>query len=417
MTSQVLYYIILAIVVAGFLFGMALDYLNSRTLNSRMPDAVKGIYDEEKYRKQQDYQRVNYRFGLISGTFSFILILAMLYFKGFAILDQFVRSISNSAIWQAIMFFGILGLAVDLLATPFDVYHTFGIEQKFGFNTTTGRTYIFDKIKGWLLAGILGGGMLAIIVWLYNRTGAWFWVYVWGIITFFTVFINYFYTVLLLPLFNKLTPLEPGDLRTAIDQFAEKTGFNLKNIYTMDGSKRSTKGNAYFSGFGKQKKVVLFDTLIAGHPNNELVAILAHEIGHYKKKHIFKGLVISFIQTGVLLFILSLLVGSPVLSASLGSPFIGFHMGLLAFGILYSPVSEFIGIGMNVISRRHEYQADAFAAANHCGDDLQQALKKLSLKNLVNLLPHPFYVFVYYSHPPLMERLKALQNYKINETE
>lgn len=412
MTSQVLYYIILAIVVAGFLFGIVLDFLNSRTLNSRMPDAVKGIYDEEKYKKQQDYQRVNYRFELISGAFSFILILAMLCFKGFAVLDQFVRAISDSAIWQAILFFGILGLAADLLATPFDLYQTFGIEQKFGFNTTTAYTYVFDKIKGWLLAGILGGGILAMIVWLYNRTGDWFWVYVWGIITVFTVFINYFYTVLLLPLFNKLTPLEPGSLYSDIDQFAKKTGFSLKSIYTMDGSKRSTKGNAYFSGFGKQKKVVLFDTLVADHPNNELVAILAHEIGHYKKNHIFKGLALSFVQTGALLYILSLLVGSPVLSASLGSSFPGFHMGLLAFGILYSPVSEFLGIGMNAISRRHEYQADAFAAANHCGEDLQQALKKLSSKNLVNLLPHPFYVFVNYSHPPLLERLKALQKFK-----
>jgi STE24 endopeptidase len=411
MTAELLFLLIVAIVVLGFLLDLVLDYLNFTTLGKELPDFLEGIYEPEKYSEQQNYQRVNYRFGLISGVFSFLLILGMLLFNGFAFLDHLVRTISSSPILQALMFFGIIGFAADLLTTPFDIYHTFVIEQRFGFNTTTPGTYVLDKLKSWLLAVVIGGGLLALIVVVYEKTGDYFWLIVWGIITLFSVFVSYFYTTLILPLFNKLTPLEDGELREAIEAFAWKAKFNLRNIYIMDGSKRSTKGNAYFSGFGRQKKIVLFDTLIKEHTTEELVAVLAHEIGHYKKKHIPKGMILSVLQTGVLLYIFSLLVGSPLLSASLGSPETGFHMGLLAFGILYSPVSEIISIGMNVISRRYEFQADEFAAQKSGSKNLQEALKKLSSKNLTNLQPHPLYVFVHYSHPPLAERLQALQKF------
>lgn len=411
MTAQYLFLLILAIVILGFLLDLVLDYLEYSTLGRQLPEFLRGIYEPDKYLQQQDYQRVNYRFGLVSGCFSFLLILLMLLFNGFAVIDQFVRAISDSPVWQAIIFFGIIGFAADLLSIPFDVYHTFVIEQRFGFNTTTIRTYILDKLKSWLLAAVLGGGLLALIVVIYERTGSYFWLIVWGVITLFSVFISYFYTSLILPLFNKLTPLENGELRDAIEAFALKADFDLKNIYTMDGSKRSTKGNAYFSGFGRQKKIVLFDTLVSDHTTQELVAILAHEIGHYKKKHIPRGMIANILQTGVLLFIFSLMIDSPLLSAALGSRQAGFHMGLLAFGILYSPVSEILSIGMNLISRRYEFQADKFAALKSSSRDLQQALKKLSSKNLTNLQPHPWYVFVHYSHPTLADRLKALQKY------
>lgn len=411
MTAQNLFLLIILIVILGYLFDLVLDYLNFTTLGKKLPAFLEGIYEPEKYLEQQEYQRVNYRFGLISGAFSFLLIMAMLLLNGFSFIDHIVRDISSSPILQALMFFGIIGFAADLLTTPFDIYHTFVIEQRFGFNTTKPGTYIIDKLKGWLLAIIIGGGLLSLIVVIYERTGSIFWLVVWGVITLFSVFISYFYTSLILPLFNKLTPLEEGELRDAIESFAGKAEFSLRNVYTMDGSKRSTKGNAYFSGFGNQKKIVLFDTLIKDHTTGELVAILAHEIGHYKKKHIPRGMIISFLQTGVLLFIFSLLIGSPVLSASLGSPVAGFHMGLLAFGILYSPVSEILSIGMNIISRKHEFQADEFAAMKSSSRNLQEALKKLSSKNLTNLQPHPVYVYVHYSHPPLSRRLQALQKY------
>lgn len=411
MTAELLFLLIIAIVVLGYLLDLVLDFLNFNTLGKKLPDFLEGIYEPGKYLEQQNYQRVNYRFGLFSGAFSFLLILAMLLLNGFAFLDHFVRGISSSPIMQALMFFGIIGFAADLLTTPFDIYDTFVIEQRFGFNTTKPRTYIVDKLKGWLLAVIIGGGMLSLIVLIYERTGSLFWLILWGVISLFTLFISYFYTLLILPLFNKLTPLEEGELRDAIESFAVKAEFSLRNVYTMDGSKRSTKGNAYFSGFGKQKKIVLFDTLIKEHTTGELVAVLAHEIGHYKKKHIPKGMILDFLQTGALLFIFSSLVSSPLLSASLGSPETGFHMGLLAFGILYSPVSEILSIGMNIISRKHEFQADEFAATKSSSKDLQEALKKLSSQNLTNLQPHPAYVYVHYSHPPLAARLKALQKY------
>lgn len=411
MTAQSLFVVIIVILVAGFMFNQALSYLNFSWTGKMLPEILSGIYDDKQYGQQQEYQRVNYRFGVITGLFSFLLIMTMLLTGGFAILDEWVRTVSDSPVWQAILFFGILGLASDLLSVPFDVYDTFVIEQKFGFNTSTVKIYILDKLKGWLLAGIIGGGLLALIVWIYGKTGNMFWIYVWGVITFFTVFINYFYTVLILPLFNKLTPLHEGELRDAINAFALKTGFGLKNIYTMDGSKRSTKGNAYFSGFGKQKKIVLYDTLIAEQTTDELVAVLAHEMGHYKHKHITKGLIISIIHTGVLLFIFSLIAGNPLLNEALGAGMPGFHLGLLTFGILYSPVSELLGIAMNVVSRRHEFQADAYAAKYHSSRCLQEALKKLASKNLSNLMPHPAYVFVHYSHPPLVARLQALQKF------
>ncbi|WP_299580630.1 M48 family metallopeptidase [uncultured Sunxiuqinia sp.] len=404
-----LFWIIIGILIFDFVLERWLDYLNTTRWSTQLPDEVKGIYDEEKYRKQQAYSRTNHRFGMLTSSFSFVLLMLMFFFEGFAIVNNWALSVSSNPIWAALLFFGILMLGSDLLTTPFDWYSTFVIEEKYGFNKTTVKTYLLDKLKGWLLGALIGGGLLALIIFIYLKTGEWFWVYVWLVVSGFSVFMAMFYSSLIVPLFNKQTPLEDGELKQAIEDFARKVGFKLDNIYVIDGSKRSTKANAYFSGLGPKKRIVLYDTLIKDMEIPELVAVLAHEIGHYKKKHIIWSLLIGLLQTGLMLFIFSLLIDSPALSAALGVAKPSFHIGLIAFGILYSPLSSIMGVGMNHLSRKNEYEADDFAAQNYSGEPLASALKKLSVKNLSNLRPHPAYVFVHYSHPPLLQRLKALR--------
>jgi STE24 endopeptidase len=406
--AETLFYLILIIVVVDFLFERTLDFLNTTRWSDVLPEELKGIYDEEKYSKSQRYLKVNHKFGMLTATVSFLAILAMLLFDGFALVDSMVRNITGNPVWMAILFFGIIGLASDILSTPFSLYDTFVIEEKFGFNKTTLKTFFLDKIKGWLIGGLMGGGLLALIVWIYLTTGQWFWIIAWGAMTFFSVFMSMFYSNIIVPLFNKQTPLGEGELRDAIEAFAGKVGFKLKNIYVIDGSRRSTKANAYFTGLGHKKRIVLYDTLIGKHTTDELVAILAHEIGHYKKKHTLTGLILGIVQSGILFYILSLFVGNPVLSQALGAAQGSFHMGLVAFGILYSPISTALGVVMNVISRNNEYAADRFAAEHFKSQSLKDALKKLSVENLSNLRPHPAVVFFHYSHPPLLSRLKAL---------
>ncbi len=410
--AQTLFYIIIAIIIFDYLFARLTDYLNVSRWSNKLPDNLKGIYDEEKYRTSQDYHKENMRVGLLTSTLSFVLILAFLWFGGFAWLDNWVRQYTEHPIGMALLFFGIIGLASDLLSTPFDIYDTFVIEEKYGFNRTTPKTYITDKLKGWMLAIILGGGLLSLFVWFYSVAGNLFWLYAWIFITGFSVFMAMFYSTLIVPLFNKQTPLEDGELRDAIEEFAQKAGFKLDNIFVIDGSRRSTKANAYFSGLGKKKRIVLFDTLIKEHTSEELVAVLAHEIGHYKKKHIIKGMGLSIIHTGIMLYLLGLFINHPELSMALGVEQSSFHIGIIAFGLLYSPISTLLGIAGNWMSRKHEYQADAFAANKYAPEPLQKALKKLSVNNLSNLQPHPMHVFVNYSHPPLLQRLDHLEHFK-----
>jgi STE24 endopeptidase len=409
---QTLFYIILAILVIDFLFDRLLDYLNSTRWSNKLPSELQGIYDEDKYRKSQNYLRENMRFGLLTSSLSFVLIIAFLLLGGFPFLDNWVRQYTEHPILMALLFFGIIGLASDLLSTPFDIYHTFVIEEKYGFNRTTPKTYVADKLKGWLLAIILGGGLMAVIIWFYQVAGSYFWLYAWAFLTFFSIFMAMFYSTLIVPLFNKQTPLEEGELRDAIEKFSQKAGFKLDNIFVIDGSKRSSRANAYFSGLGKKKRIVLFDTLIEEHTTEELVAVLAHEIGHYKKKHITKGMFVSIISSGAMLYLLGLFINRPELSMALGVEQSSFHIGIIAFGLLYSPVSTLLGIAGNYMSRKHEYQADAFAAEKYKPEPLQEALKKLSVNNLSNLRPHPVNVSVNYSHPPLLQRLNHLEKFK-----
>jgi STE24 endopeptidase len=404
-----IFYIIIGIILFDYILERILDYLNRTWWSSELPQELEGIYDAAKYKKSQEYERVKTRFSMVTSTFSLVAMLLMLFFGGFAWLDDFVRSYTSNAILMALLFFGILGLAADILSTPFSVYSTFVIEERFGFNRTTPKTFILDKLKGWLLSAVIGGGLLSLIVWIYQVSGGWFWLIAWAAIGLFTIFMTMFYSNLIVPLFNKQVPLEEGSLRAAIEAFARKVGFKLKNIFVMDGSKRSSKANAYFTGLGAKKRIVLFDTLMKEHTDEELVSILAHETGHYKRKHTLTGTAISLLQTGIMLYILSLFIGNPVLSQALGASEGSFHLGILAFGLLYSPISLVLGLFMNMLSRKNEFEADRYAAENYDAYPLQEALKKLSVNHLSNLRPHPAYVFFYYSHPPLLERLRALR--------
>ncbi|MBL7968779.1 MAG: M48 family metallopeptidase [Prolixibacteraceae bacterium] len=408
--SQILFWIIIGLLVADFIFERYLEYLNSTRWSDQLPEEVKGIYDAEKYNKQQAYEKVNFKFSMITSSVSFLVMFLMFLLAGFAWVNSMALSVSANPIWVALIFFGILMLASDLINTPFSVYDTFVIEQKFGFNKTTPKTFVFDKLKGYLLGAIIGGGLLALIIYIYQLTTTSFWIYAWLVVSGFSVFMVLFYSNLIVPLFNKQTPLPEGELKTAIEAFSAKAGFQLDNIYVIDGSKRSTKSNAYFTGFGAKKRIVLYDTLIADLTTNELVAVLAHEIGHYKKHHVLWSLLIGILQTGLVLFIFSLFVGSPELSGALGVETPSFHIGLIAFGILYSPISMITGLAMNIFSRKNEYEADAFAAQYWDKEELASALKKLSVNNLSNLMPHPVYVFFHYSHPTLLQRLKALNS-------
>ncbi|MCK5468816.1 MAG: M48 family metallopeptidase [Cyclobacteriaceae bacterium] len=377
-------------------------------MKEELPDEVKGIYDEEKYKKSISYARANNKFGLLTSSFSFILSFVLLATGFFGWFDQQVHGFIVTEELVSLAFFGLLFLASDILNIPFQLYDTFVIEEKFGFNKTTSKTFILDKLKGYVLAGVIGGLILFVLLKLINLFGPDFWIYFWIVISVFILFINMFYTSLILPLFNKLTPLEDGELKDEIETYSKKIKFPLDNIFVIDGSKRSAKSNAFFSGIGKKKKIVLYDTLIENHSKEELVAVLAHEVGHFKKKHIITGYVLSILQTGFTLFIMSLIIFSPAMSEALGGSQLAIHLNLLAFGILYSPISHFVGVFMNMLSRKNEFEADAFAKETYNGTFLQQALKKLSVDNLSNLFPHPAYVFMNYSHPPLLKRLAAM---------
>jgi STE24 endopeptidase len=409
MTSQTLFYILIAILIISFLIDTILDALNAKHYNDAIPEELSDVYDAVEYKKSQAYKKTNYRFSILTSTFSLALTLAFFLFDGFAFVDELARQLSTNTILITLIFFGIIMIGSDILTTPFSYYKTFVIEAGFGFNKTTKKTFVLDKVKGWLMTIIVGGSILALLTWFYQTTGNSFWLYTWGLITIFTLVMNVFYSKLIVPLFNKQTPLEDGSLRTAISNYAKTVGFSLENIFVIDGSKRSTKANAYFSGFGSEKRVTLYDTLINDLEEEEIVAVLAHEVGHYKRKHIIYNLSISIIITGLTLYILSIFISNPLLSEALGVSIPSFHIGLIAFGILYSPLSEITGLLMNLLSRKFEYQADDYAKNTYNAKPLIGALKKLTKNSLSNLTPHPAYVFMHYSHPTLLERIRNLK--------
>ena len=408
----ILFYSILIVLIVNFVFERWLDYLNVKSWSTELPPELYGIYNEEKYQKSQEYQKATHRFTLVTESLGFIAILTIFITGGFGWLDGIIRLQVSNPIFIALLFFAILGLITEIFTLPFSLYDTFVIEAKFGFNKTTKRIFFLDKMKGLIISAIAGGLILCLIVWIYLIAGNLFWLYSLIVIAIFSVFMAMFYSSIIVPLFNKQTPLAEGDLKNAISAFSIKAGFILDNIYVIDGSKRSTKANAYFSGLGKKKRIVLYDTLISELKTEEIVAVLAHEIGHYKKHHIYLGLFFSLMSTAVMLYLFSLVSSYHAFAQVLGSEVPSFQLAIISFGILYSPLSMIIGLGMNYSSRKHEYQADRFAAEKYKGEYLASALKKLSINNLSNLTPHPAYVFFHYSHPTLLQRLKKLAEIK-----
>ena len=408
MEPSTLFNILITILLIKFVIDSVLNHLNAKHFNDTLPNDISDVYEINEYQKSQSYKKTNHNFSKITSLFSLITTLLFFFFDGFSIVDEIARGFSNNIIIITLIFFGIIIIGSDIISIPFSLYKTFVIEEKFGFNKSTKKLFFLDKIKGLLMTIILGGSILSIITWFYEFTGNYFWIYTWLLITTFSVFLNMFYSKLIVPLFNEQTILEEGDLKNEIVKYVNSVGFKANNIYVVNGSKRSTKANAYFSGFGNQKRITLYDTLINDLENNEIVAVLAHEVGHYKRKHILYNLTSSIILTGFALFVLSLFIKTPLLSLALGVSHPSFHIGLIAFGILYSPVSQILGVFMNYMSRKFEYQADNYAKNTFSASPLISSLKKLSKNSLSNLTPHYLYVFFHFSHPTLLDRIKNL---------
>ncbi len=411
--SDIVFWLVVVIFILEFLFERILSYLNQRSWTDKLPEQFKDIYSPKKYQEAKEYSKANSKVETLGSTLSFVVIMMALFFHWFGFIDFLSFQWADSPILRALIFFGILGLASSIMSLPFSIYSTFVIEEQFGFNKTNVKTFILDLIKGAFLSIIMGGLILSLLVFLYLKLGANFWWAAWMVVAAFMLFMTMFYSNLIVPLFNKQTPLEEGELRIAIDDFAKKVDFKLDNIYVIDGSKRSTKANAYFTGLGAKKRIVLYDTLIEDHSVEELVAVLAHEIGHYTKKHTRTGLILGLLQTGIMFYLLSLFIAPDGQIAKAAADAMGgmpsFQMGVLVFGILYTPISTILAIFMNIISRKNEYEADAFARDHYSASFLSQALIKMSVKHLSNLSPHPAYVFVNYSHPPSMDRLNGLK--------
>ena len=408
-SPQIIFYLLISIILFNFIKDYFLDYLNSKFFDKKIPENLSDIYDKEKYQKSQDYKKTLYKFGKISKTYSLTILLLFFFLDGFLFVDNIARSVFESELLISLSFFGIIFFGSDILNLPFSLYSIFIIEEKFGFNKTTFRIYFFDKIKSWFITILFGGGILSFIIFQFETVGKDFWIVAWVFITTISVLINGFYAQIIVPLFNKQTKLEEGNLKNDIEKYSKKVGFDLSNIFVIDGSKRSTKANAYFSGFGKQKRVTLYDTLLNKLNDNQIIAVIAHEIGHYKKNHIIFNLIFSTIQTGLMLYILSLLIYMPIFSEALGIQSHSFHIGLITFSILYTPISEIFSLIFNVFSRKFEYQADHYAKETFNSKHLIEALKVLSKDSLSNLTPHPKYVWWHYSHPTLAQRIKHLQ--------
>ena len=406
---ETLFNVLITIILLNFFKDSILDYLNSTYFNNEIPKIISDIYDNEKYLKSQEYKKIQYKFNRISSIYSLLILLLFFYFDGFLIIDNYCRSLFDSEIIISLSFFGIIYFGNDILSIPFSLYYTFIIEERFGFNKTSFKTFITDKLKSWLLTILFGGGILCFIILQFESVGQNFWIVAWVFMSILTVLIQGLYAQVIVPLFNKQTKLEDGELKSEIEKYSTNVGFNLSNIFVIDGSKRSTKANAYFSGFGKQKRVTLYDTLINKLNKEQIVAVIAHEIGHYKKNHIIFNLLFSIIQTGIMLYILSLLIYLPLFSEALKIENHSFHIALVTFSILYTPISEISSLIINLFSRKFEYEADEYADKSFDGKYLIQALKVLTKDSLSNLTPHPKYVWWHYSHPTLLERINQLR--------
>ena len=400
--------ILFAIIMNFLLHGLA-EYMNIKALTTDLPEEFRGYYDQDKYASSQEYTKAQTKFDLFSSSFNTLLILMIIIFGGFNYLDIFVRGFNLGPVLTGLIFFGILFVLQDIVSIPFSLYNNFVLEQRFGFNQMTLKTFVTDKIKTYLLSIIIGSILAGGILFFFEKTGQYAWLYAWLTITFFIIIAQPFFNTVIAPMFNKFTPLEKGELKEAISAYAQKVNFSLKDISIMDGSRRSSHSNAYFSGFLK-KRIALFDTLIKNHSKEEIVAVIAHEIGHYKKHHVIKGMIIAILHSGILFYLLSFFINNRGLFNAFQMQHISIYGGLVFFGLLYSPIEIILAIFMNAWSRKHEYEADNFAAKT-TGDirPMIIALKNLSVSNLSNLTPHPLNVFLNYSHPPVLERIRGLE--------
>lgn len=410
MSSETILLIIYAVIILNYLVDLLSGLLNYNSFDNKIPDNVKDIYNDKEYLISQEYKKENFRFNLITSTFSFIILNLVLYNGYFGTLDSLVRNYTfENEISPSILFFFSIYFINDIILIPFQFYRVFFIEEKYGFNNMTLSTFIFDKLKGYFLAIIIGLLLLVpllILILLYPQN---FWIYAWVFLSVFMIFLNMFYTSLIVPLFNKLTPLEDGDLKNSLNDYSKNVDFSLSNIFIINGSKRSNKANAFFTGFGKRKKIVLYDTLIKNHTVPELVAVLAHEVGHYKLKHVISNLFISIFTTGLMLFLMSKILFNSEVSYALGGNVSFRHLEIIAFFILYTPISRAINILAFIKSRKNEYEADNFAVTTYKKSPMISALKKLSKDNLTNLTPHPLFEFINYSHPSLSKRLNSIE--------
>ncbi|MCI5150534.1 MAG: M48 family peptidase, partial [Candidatus Electrothrix sp. MAN1_4] len=403
---------ILTVLVLGYILDLIVALLEIRSLQPELPAEFRDVYNQEKYRTSQEYTRVTTGFSLIQDTVTLVLTLIFILAGGFNAVDLLARSVGFwGSIGTGLVFTGALLLLSFLVGLPFSLYSTFVIEERFGFNKTTAQTFFLDLVKGVVLAILIGGPLLAAILWFFEITGSMAWIYCWLAVTLFTFILQFLAPVLIMPLFNKFTPLEDGELKEGITRYATQQNFALQGIYTMDGSKRSTRLNAFFTGFGRFRRIVFFDTLMEKLQPQEIIAVLAHEMGHFKKKHIFKMMAASVVQTGLMFFILSLFLGNKQLFAAFGMEHISVYAGLIFFGFLYAPVSMLLAIFLHIYSRKNEYEADAWAVqtTDNNGEELINGLKKLSVHNLSNLTPHPLNVFLHYSHPPVLQRIEAIR--------
>lgn len=407
-----IFYIILWLFVFEFLFSNILSYINTLNWSNKLPKELNKIYDENKYSKSMEYEKDKYSFWLVSWFFSFFILYFVLVFWLFGLLYDYISFHETNIILSTLYFFWVIVLVQTIFWLPFSYYYNFVIEEKFGFNKMTKKLFFKDAIKWLVLSSIIGWLLLALITWFHLKTGANFWLYTWGLVTFFSIFMMMFYSSLIVPIFNKQTPLEDWKLRNEIEKFAKKVWFKLDNIFVIDWSKRSSKANAYFSGFGPKKRIVLYDTLIKDLTNSELVWVLAHEIWHYKKKHTFQMLAFWVLQTGLMLYILWLALNIPEISYALWSTKSSFAVWIVAFWILYTPISIVFWLFWNILSRKNEYEADEFAWVNYNPEKLKSALIKLSRNNLSNLRPHPLFEFFNYSHPTILKRLEFLDKLK-----
>ena len=406
--SEYLIYIFIFFILFGFVFSSILEYVNSKNWKDSVPDTLKDFYKESDYKKAKSYKLDRDKVSLISSLISTTLTIIFIFSGFYGKVSDYSLYYFDNPFLQSAGFFLFFLLISTIISLPISYYSIFTIEEKYGFNKSTMSTFIKDKIKGLIISLLIGGFILYISIQLYNFFEANFWLWLWVFLSAIIIFTNIFYTTLIVPIFNKLSPLEEGSLKNKIEKYSKKIGYSLDKIFVIDGSKRSSKANAFFSGLGPKKTIALFDTLIDKHEEDELVAVLAHEVGHYKKNHIKQGLLLSISQVGIICYALQLCLNEPNLSLALGGLESSFHLSLIAFSFLFSPLSIIIGIGMNIFSRKNEYEADKYAKETYNGESLKNALKKLSSDSLTNLYPHPLYVFVHYSHPPLLKRLEAL---------